>query len=129
MTLANGDSAAYFEAAKEGRLVFQKCQHCDNIQFPPRHHCVNCWQSDLKWIESSGKGRVETYTIVRRAPLPKFRNKTPYVVASIIVEEGPRMITNLVGATALDVKIGDNVSVTFAPNADGEILPLFQHGA
>ena len=69
MTLANGDSAAYFQAAAEGRLVFQKCDHCNAVQFPPRHHCTTCWEADLSWVESAGKGRVETFTVVRRAPL------------------------------------------------------------
>ena len=126
MSLANGDSAEYFSAAAEGRLVFQKCDHCGAVQFPPRHHCTTCWEADLTWAESTGKGKVETFTIVRRAPLPAFRDKVPYVVASIIVEEGPRMISNIIGDDALDVQIGDAVSVDFAPGAEGDTLPVFR---
>lgn len=126
MSLANGDSAEYFAAAAEGRLVFQKCNDCGAVQFPPRHHCTTCWEADLAWVDASGKGKVETFTIVRRAPLPIFRDKVPYVVASVIVEEGPRMITNIVGDGALDVQIGDAVSVSFEPSTEGETLPVFQ---
>lgn len=126
MGLANGDSAEYFKAAAEGRLVFQKCKHCEAVQFPPRHHCTTCWEADLDWVESSGKGTVETFTIVRRAPLPAYKDKVPYVIASIITSEGPRMITSLSGETALDVKVGDAVSVTFEAGVDGDILPVFQ---
>lgn len=125
MSLANGDSADYFAAAAEGRLIFQKCGGCGAVQFPPRHHCATCWEADLSWTDSSGRGRVESFTIVRRAPLPAYRDQVPYVVAAIRVEEGPRMIAALVGEDALDVAIGDAVSVGFAPGADGDVLPVF----
>lgn len=126
MTLANGDSAEYFKAAENGRLIFQQCSHCSAVQFPPRHHCTTCWEADLKWIDSTGKGKVETFTIVRRAPLPVYKDRVPYVVASIIMDEGPRMITNIVGDTALDAQIGDAVTVAFEPSTEGDILPVFK---
>lgn len=127
MTLANGDSAEFFAAAAEGRLVFQSCKSCGEVQYPPRHHCASCWETDLNWSESTGKGTVETYTVVQRAPVQAFRAKVPYVVAAIRLEEGPRMITNLAGEDALDVVIGDAVEVVFEKAVDGEdILPLFQ---
>ncbi|MBW6418520.1 Zn-ribbon domain-containing OB-fold protein [Celeribacter sp. PS-C1] len=123
---ANGDSMEYWKAAQEGRLIFQKCASCGEIQFPPRHHCASCWEADLGWTESSGLGEVESYTIVRRAPLPQLRDKVPYVVAAILVEEGPRMLTNLVGEDALNVAIGAKVKVVFQTDADDETLPQFQ---
>ena len=127
MSLANGDSAEYFSAAAEGRLVFQKCKNCGTVQFPPRHHCTTCWEADLSWIERTGTAaEMPAHTIVRRAPLPAFRDKVPYVIASVIVDEGPRMITNLVGEDALDVQIGDPVTVAFEPGSEGDVLPVFQ---
>lgn len=125
MGLANGDSKEYFAAAAEGRLVFQKCAHCGALQFPPRHHCSTCWKADLGWTDSQGRGKVESFTIVRRAPLPTFRDKVPYVVVSVILEEGLRMITNLVGEDALAVRIGDPVTVTFEQRAEAT-LPQFR---
>lgn len=126
MSLANGDSTAYFAAAADKRLVFQKCNQCGEVQFPPRHHCTACWEADLDWIESSGKGTIETFTIVRRAPLPEFRDDVPYVIASVIVEEGPRMITNIVGENALDVTIGEAVRVAYKQGTEGDTLPVFE---
>lgn len=125
MSLANGDSAEYFSAAADGRLVLQQCAHCGAVQFPPRHHCTTCWKSDLNWIDSKGNGRVESFTIVRRAPLPAFRDEVPYVLASVILDEGPRMITSIIGERALDVKIGDPVTVAFRPGKEGDVLPVF----
>ena len=122
---ANGDSNPYWEGARQGRLLFQKCKGCGSVQFPPRHHCAACWEADLDWSESSGAGVVESFTIVHRAPLAEFRDRVPYVVASVIVEEGPRMLTNIVGEGALEVRVGARVKASFVTGADGETLPQF----
>lgn len=124
--LANGDSLAYWEGAAQRRLMFQKCRSCGALQFPPRHHCATCWNSDPDWIQSSGKGMVESYTIVHRSPVPQFRDRVPYAIVAVRVEEGPRMITTLLGEGALDVRIGDPVTVDFAANASGTMLPVFR---
>lgn len=124
--LANGDSITFWNSAAEGHLVFQKCEACGEIQFPPRHICAHCWSEDLTDVQSSGKGVIESATVVRRAPIPSFRDRVPYVVAAVLVEEGPRMITNIVGEGALDVTIGDPVAVTFVADDEGRLLPQFQ---
>ena len=123
---ANGDSADYWAAAAEGRLVFQTCAACGAVQFPPRHHCATCWQEDLSWTESAGRGTVESVTIVRRAPLPAFRDKVPYAVAAVTLGEGPRMIAAIVGDDALETAIGDPVAVEFRPDDAGTVLPVFR---
>ncbi len=125
----NGDSKPYWDAAREGRLVFQRCCACGEVQFPPRHHCVSCWESDIEWIQSSGLGKVESFTIVRRAPTSVFRDKVPYAVVAVKVEEGPTMITNLIGEDALDVRIGDAVQVDFVEDAGGNVLPQYKRAA
>ena len=124
--LSNGDSEQYWKGVSEGRLMFQRCRECSALQFPPRHQCAKCWKAELEWVESCGRGTVESFTIVRRAPMPSFRDRTPYVVAAILVEEGPRMLTNLVGDDALDVRMGDKVQVDFARDGSGEVLPQFR---
>ena len=124
--IVNGDSRQYWAGAAEGRLRLQRCAACGNAQFPPRHLCVKCWSEDLAWIESRGRGTVESFTIVHRAPLPEFRTKVPYVVAAVLLEEGPRMMTNIVGSDPLAVAIGDAVRVTFIADQAGRILPQFQ---
>ena len=123
---ANGDSSAYWQAARDNRLEFQSCPSCGHIQFPPRHQCARCWNEDIGPVQASGQGVIESITVVRRAPLQQFRQRVPYVIVSVICAEGPRMITNLVGEGALDAKIGDRVSVCFEPDDDGNILPQFQ---
>jgi uncharacterized OB-fold protein len=126
MTLVNGDSAAYWQGVEDGQLLFQKCAACGKVQFPPRHHCGSCWEGSLEWVESTGRGEVESFTIVRRTPVPAFRDKVPYVVASILLPEGPRMIAELVGDAAFGVSIGDKVTVDFTKAPDGTTLPVFR---
>lgn len=123
---ANGDSVPYFAAAEQGQLLFQRCATCSVVQFPPRHHCASCWSDALEWTRSDGLGQVESFTIVRRAPLQQFRDRVPYVIAAIRLREGPRMITTLVGEDALAVAIGDPVSVEFQQDAGGVTLPVFR---
>jgi len=123
--LENGDSRAFWQGLLDGRLLFQKCRSCGNVQFPPRHQCAICWHPELDSVDSSGRGRIESVTIVRRAPTPAFRGKVPYVVAAIAMEEGPRMITNLVGENAMDAVIGAPVVVTFEPGESGTMLAQF----
>lgn len=123
---ANGDSMAYWQAARDHKLEFQSCHSCGHVQFPPRHQCARCWNEDIGAMEASGRGVIESVTIVRRAPLSQFRERVPYAVAAVICEEGPRMITNLVGEGALDAKIGDDVTVCFEPDDQGNVLPQFR---
>jgi uncharacterized OB-fold protein len=126
MNIENGDSKPYWEGVRQGELRFQRCNGCSHVQFPPRYICVKCWNHDLSWTKSSGKGVVESVTIVHRAPTPELRDKVPYVVASILLEEGPRMVTNVVGANALEVAINDTVQAVFVKDSAGRILPQFE---
>lgn len=129
MNIENADSKPYWEGARAGRLLLQHCKDCGHVQFPPRHICVTCWSDHLDWTESSGRGTIESFTIVHRAPLPEFRSQVPYVVATVLLEEGPRMVTNVVGPGALDVAIDNSVSVVFEPDHAGRVLPQFQRQA
>jgi len=92
----------------------------------PRHVCPHCWSDDLQWIEASGKGTVHSYSIIRRASDPRFADLVPYVVALVDLEEGPRMMANVLGDNALDTKIGDALTLIFEDRGDGDQLPQFQ---
>ena len=124
LPVANADSAVYWQSAKEGKLVLRRCKSCGETHFMPRFMCPVCWSTDLEWIEAAGKGTVHSFTIIRRASSPAFTALTPYVVALIDLEEGPRMMSNIVGDGALDVQIGDSVSLQFEDRG-GAKLPQF----
>ncbi len=124
LPVANADSAVYWQSAREGKLVLRRCKSCGETHFMPRYLCPVCWSTDLEWIEAAGKGTVHSFTIIRRASSPAFTALTPYVVALIDLEEGPRMMSNIVGDGALDVQIGDGVALQFE-DREGAKLPQF----
>lgn len=121
----NADSLPYWQAAREGRLLVRRCTACGERHFMPRHLCPSCWSDRLEWVESEGTGRVESYSIVHRAPTAAFAAVAPYVIALIDLDEGPRMFANVVGDDAFEVAIGDRVRVTFEDRGNGAMIPQF----
>lgn len=125
--VANADSAPYWAGAREGKLLLQRCGDCGTLRFFPRYLCTACGSDRTEWAEASGRGTVHSFTIVHRAAFPEFQARTPYVVALIDLEEGPRMMTNIVGEDALEVAIGDAVVVAFeARGTEGAKVPQFR---
>ncbi|NDZ18847.1 hypothetical protein C7T35_37930 [Variovorax sp. WS11] len=122
----NGDSRPYWDAAREGRLLIRSCTSCGRMHFMPRHLCPHCWSDVLQWVESRGDGVVHTFSVIHRAPTPAFAAGAPYVIAMIDLDEGPRMFANVIGESALAVRIGDRVKVTFEDRGDGARLPQFR---
>lgn len=95
----------------------------------PRHLCPHCWSDELEWVQSPGNGEVHSFTIIRRASDPAFASRVPYVVALIELDEGVRMMANVLGDDALDVGIGDRVQLDFEDRGDGAMLPQFRRTA
>jgi len=124
--VANADSLPYWNAARERRLVIRRCRTCGEVHFMPRHLCPTCWSADLEWIDAKGGGTVHSYTVIRRASAPAFASRVPYVVALIDLDEGPRMMANVLGDDALSMAIGDRVQLTFEDRGDGALIPQFQ---
>ena len=127
--VANADSLPYWNAARERRLLIRKCTGCAALHFMPRHLCPVCWSDQLEWVEAKGIGSVHSFTIIRRAPTAAFAPRAPYVVALIDLDEGPRMMTNVIGADTLSVGIGDRVTVTFEDRGDGAMIPQFERAS
>jgi len=121
----NADSIEYWRRAREGSLILRACARRSATHYPPRALCPRCWSERLHWVEASGRGRVHTFAVMRRAPLPQFVARLPYVVARIDLDEGPRMLANIVGDDALGVEIGEVVALCFEPRGEQQ-LPQFQ---
>jgi len=99
---------------------------CGTLHFMPRYLCPQCWSDKLEWVEASGTGTVHSFTVIRRAPTPSFAPHVPYVVALIDLEEGPRMMANVIGDTALSIAIGDRVTIAFEDRGEGSLVPQFR---
>ena len=118
-------SKPFWDGCRERRLLMQKCEDCGNVTFYPVYICPTCASQKLVWTELSGRGCVHSVTIVHRPAAPVFAPATPYVVALIEVEEGPIMMSNVVGLNALKTKIDDEVEVVFE-DVDAVTLPRFR---
>lgn len=119
-------SQPYWDAATAGKLVIQECQDCGSKQFYPRNLCMKCGSDRLGWLTCSGEGGIYTYTINHRAPHPYFKDKVPYVVAMIDLDEGVRMMANIQGENALRARIGARVRIVFEDTGSGVTLPQFE---
>jgi len=115
----------FFEAAKEQRLLIQRCGDCNSYQFYPRQVCVHCGSSNVSWAEATGRGTVHTFTVIHQQGMPGWREEVPYVAAVIDLEEGARMTTNVVECAPADVRIGMPVTVTFVDEGQ-YVLPRFR---
>lgn len=122
-------SQPFWDAAKEHRLVFQRCTLCGFSVFYPRDVCPGptCFGvGTLEWVESSGKGIVYSFTITYQPANPAFRDDIPYILAIVELQEGWRMNTNIVNTNHEEVKVGDPVTVVWDDVTDEFSLPKFQ---
>ncbi|MDP3896997.1 MAG: Zn-ribbon domain-containing OB-fold protein [Mesorhizobium sp.] len=115
----------FWDAAKEHRLSIPKCNACGKYHFYPRELCPHCHSDDLQWTDVSGKGEVYSYTIARKPAGPAYAPDVPYIIAMITLDEGPRMLTNIVAADVETVRIGDRVAVQFDDVTPEVTLPKF----
>jgi uncharacterized protein len=117
-------SEAYWNAARAGTLLIQRCRACGRYQFYPRRHCVHCFAPDPEWTPASGRGRLHTYTVIRRTPNAEFAADCPYVLAIIELDEGPRMTARIIGQ-ADGIACDQRVRAVFTPAGDAGVRPAF----
>ena len=118
--------AKYWAAAAKGVLLVPKCVACARTFWHPRPRCPHCGSDRVDWIASAGKGAIHTFTVVRQASDPFFRTQLPYAVAMIDLDEGVRVMTNVVQTPLDALHIGMRVEVLFEEAADGVAIPLFR---
>ena len=119
------ETRAYWEGAGRGELVLQRCRDCGVIQHRPRGLCVTCLSSGIEHFVASGRGEIHTFSIVRQNQMPGFRDHLPYVVAYVALEEGPQILTHVVGCDPESVTIGMAVRVEFVATDEGRGVPRF----
>jgi uncharacterized OB-fold protein len=115
----NLETAHYWEAAKEGRLLLKRCNDCDQVHYYPRAVCPHCLSSATGWIQACGRGRIYSYSVMRRVPIP-------YAIAYIALDEGVTMMSNLVECDFDALQIDQPVEVVFRATENGERLPMFR---
>jgi uncharacterized OB-fold protein len=116
----------FWEGTRDGRLRIKRCHHCHRAHFYPRPFCPHCWSEDVVWEEASGRATLYTYTIVYRNDLPPFPERLPYVAAIVELEEGPRMMTNVVDCPFDRLQVGMDLEVAYRTETEDVTLPVFR---
>jgi uncharacterized OB-fold protein len=118
------DAAFFWEGARRGELLAQRCTNCHDLQHPPRPMCPRCHSVQRELVRLSGRGEVYSWIIPRHPPAVGFAQAP--IVALIQLEEGIRLVSNVVGVADGQVAIGMKVEVLFEPTVGGYAVPVFR---
>ena len=123
--IVSPETKPFWDATAEGKLVLPKCQHCGSINWYPKVFCPECGKFGVDWIDAAGTGTIYTFAITRRGA-GAYAQAGPYVLAYVELDEGMRIMTNIVDADLETLAIGDKVQVVFHDTGAGTALPRFK---
>ena len=121
----SAESQPFWDAAREHRLMLQKCRACGKFWFPPSQRCVHCLSEEHDWTEVKGTGKVFSFVTYQRLYHPGWDGELPYVVAVIALDEGPRILSTVTGIPADRVACDMPVRVVFDDVTPDVTLPKF----
>ena len=120
------DTREFWKGCKAHELRFQKCKECGHVRWPASLICPSCHSKDTTWLAASGKGKVFTFAVYHVAFHPGFKDALPYIVADVELEEGPRLVTNIIDCPVEKVKCDLPVVVAWHDINDEFTLPKFR---
>jgi uncharacterized protein len=117
----------FWAGGLDGELRLQRCDDCGHVRYPIATICPRCLSGQVTWTAMSGNGVVQSYVVFERAYHDSWKDQVPYVVALIELDEGPVLVSNVIGVPPAQVRVGQRVTVAFPRRtADGEAaLPQF----
>jgi uncharacterized OB-fold protein len=118
------DNEPFWDAIDGGSLVAQQCASCGRLRHPPRPMCPECASLSFEMLPLSGRGTVYSYAVLHYPQHPAF--EYPVLAALVDLDEGARLVTNLVGVGPEDIRIGMPVQVEFAATEDEHQVPVFR---
>jgi len=116
----------FFDGARAGRLMVQKCNSCGALRFPAHDLCSRCNSTASRWVPVSGRGEVFSFNIMHQLYHPGFASQVPYAVVMVELEEGCKFVSNLLGVKPHDIRCGMPVEVTFEKLSDEVSMPKFR---
>ena len=122
----SSDTQPFWDGCARGELLLQHCGACGTLRHPPSPICPHCRSTEHAWVPANGRGTVYTYTVVRQALAKGWDARVPYVVAVVELDEGPRILSNIVEVAAEDVRIGMRVEVVFIASQGEQQLFVFK---
>ncbi len=119
-------SRAFWEGARRHQLLIQRCGDCRRAVFFPKLFCPHCLSRALAWEPASGQGTIYSFTVVRNNPPSAFAADVPFVIAIVELDEGVRLLTNIVGGDPGALQCGQRVEVVFDDVMPDVSLPRFR---
>jgi uncharacterized OB-fold protein len=120
------ETREYWDAAADGRLLIARCGSCERVHHYPRVICPFCWSEDVTAVAASGRATLYTYSTVYVNDLPPFKERLPYTAAVVDLEEGPRLMTTIVGCEPSQLSIGMPLRAEPQVVADGVTAIVFR---
>ena len=124
--VADDASEPFYAGAKEGRLMLVRCTRCDRHRLPGRERCADCWSTEAEWVQASGLGKLYSFGVMHQQYHPAFAGVIPYNYAMVELEEGPRLVTNVVDCPDDDLRIDMPVEAVFDAVSDETTLVRFR---
>jgi uncharacterized OB-fold protein len=119
------DISEFWDGTREQRLLIPTCRSCGKVFWYPRPTCPHCLSADIDWRQSSGAGEVAAVSVMHRPANPLMADKVPYAVVLVDLDDGIRLMSNMVEVDANDVRVGMRVQLRWEPLTDGRNLWLF----
>lgn len=116
----------YWKSVRNHQLKFLRCEECGSWINYVKLLCPSCGSRELSWNVCSGKGKLYSYSILHRASSPAFKEKTPYVLAIVELEEGIKMMSHLINCDLAQVDVDMEVEVVFDDVDEQISVPYFQ---
>ncbi len=120
------ENRPFWEGCRQGKLLLQYCDQCQQHQFYPRLYCMHCGSSNVRWVSASGRGVIYSYTVIHQNKSPEFVQDTPYNVVVVQLAEGPRLMSTIVETGLAELRIDMPVTVVFDVVSEVIHLPRFK---
>ena len=116
----------FWDAARRHELVVQRCERCGTHRFPARDICSRCLSRAAEWVRVSGRGSVFSWAVMHQVYHPGFASEVPYAVVVIALDEGARLVSNLIGCPPAEIRADMPVEVVFDDVTPEVTLPKFR---
>ncbi len=116
----------YWDGLRNRELRLQKCDDCASVWYPPSPRCPSCWSRKSTWTRLSGRGRVSSWVVFHQSYFRGFEGQVPYNVAEVELEEGPRLLTNLVGISNDAIRAQMPVEIVYEDATEDVTLAKFK---
>jgi uncharacterized OB-fold protein len=119
----NPETAAFWQAAQEQRLLVAHCSACGAFHHYPRTLCPHCFSASVNLVDAAGSGHIYSVSVMRRG------TPQPFAIAYVILDEGVTLLTNIVDTDLDALRIGQRVRVVFRESENGQRVPMFTPAA